>query len=138
MDSTLDQFKATFRDMKERLGKALDIAGPLMGEQWSWSGDFDIGGDAIEAEMYRYFYGEEEIQHVSFPLHWLWGGGPDGDLAVTFAKGNAYQHALDAKAKAESDARKKHDRDKHERRELIRLQVKFGIVPAEEKGEEND
>ncbi len=120
-------FMVTYRDMLDRLGKTLEIADYFLGARWSWTGDFEIEGDMVEATMSAYFCGEEDIEHVSFPLEWLWTDGPDGDLRVTFHKGHKYQEALYRNKKAASDARKKDEQDKRDRRELERLAEKFSV-----------
>ncbi len=127
----IDQFKATYRDMIERLEKALDIAGPLIGPCWSWTDDFDIEGDTIEATLSAFYSGGEDIETVSFPLEWLWTGGPDGDLSVTFHKGRKYQEALSRNKKAAYDTREQEHQDKRDRREYERLQLKFADDAAD-------
>ncbi len=128
----LEQFKATYCDMIERLDKAMDIASTHLGDHWSWTGELTIEGDTIKATLSAYYSGEADFEHVSFPLEWLWTGGPDGDLALTFQKGRDYQQALNENRSAEAAARKQDEQDKRDRRELERLQIKFADDAAEE------
>ena len=127
MDSVdIERFKTSYHDMISRLDKATEIASTFFGRQWHWTGDFDIEGDMIEVELTAYYQGGADTEHVSFPFEWLWTGGPDDDLSVTFKKGREYQLAVRANNNAEVETKRKANAESRERAQLARLQEKYG------------